>query len=79
MTTATAHHAHSIVAPALVAGATRLDRTLLRAASALDSFVVARLERRATDESRRALAAQTTATQQRRDAEARGAIGLLPR
>lgn len=79
MTTATAQHAHAIVAPALVARSTRLDRTLLRAASALDSFVVARLERRAGGESRRALAAQTTATQRRREAEARGAIGLLPR
>ena len=44
MTTATAQHAHVIVAPALAARATRFDRTLLRAASAIDSFVVARLE-----------------------------------
>ena len=79
MTTATAHHAHFIVAPALAARATRFDRTLLRAASGLDSFVVARLERRAGDESRRALAAQEAATQYRRAAEARGAIGVLPR
>lgn len=79
MTTATAQHAHVIVAPALAARATRFDRTLLRAASAIDSFVVARIERRAHDESRRVFAAQTAATQRRRDAEARGAIGLLPR
>ncbi|WP_194411484.1 hypothetical protein [Microbacterium cremeum] len=79
MTTATAPHTQLIVAPALAVRATRFDRMLLRAASAIDSFVVARLERRASAESRRASAAQTAATQRRRDAEARGAIGLLPR
>ena len=78
MTTATAPHAHFTVAPALAARATRFDRTLLRAASSFDSFVVARLERRAGDGSRRALAAQEAATERRRAAEARGAIGFHP-
>ncbi|WP_127818911.1 hypothetical protein [Microbacterium sp. CPCC 204701] len=79
MTTATAPHAHVSVAPALAARATRFDRTLLRAASAIDAFVVSRLERRAGDGSRRAVAAQAAAEHLRRDAEARGAIGILPR
>lgn len=79
MTTATAHHAHLIVAPALAARATRFDRTLLRAASAIDSFVLARLERRAGEASRRVLTAQAAAAEHRRNVEASGAIGLLPR
>lgn len=79
MTTATAQHPLFIVAPALAARATRFDRTLLRATSTIDSFVVARLERRAGDGSRRVLTAQAAAAERRRDAEAHGAIGLLPR
>ena len=79
MTTATAPRAHFIVAPALAARATRFDRALLRAASALDSFVLARLERRAGDGPRRVLAAQAAAAERRRNAEACGSIGLLPR
>lgn len=76
MTAVTVQH---LVAPALAARATRLERMLLRAASALDAYVVARLERRASAEMRRALVAQTAATQARRDAEANGALGILPR
>lgn len=79
MTTATAPHTHVLVAPTVAVRATRLDRALLRAASAIDGFVVARIERRTADESRRAVTAQAAATRMRRDAEARGAIGLLPR
>lgn len=78
MTTASAQHAHLIVAPALAARATTFDRVLLRAASAIDAFVVARLERRAQDVSRRAVAMQTAAAQRRDAAVARGAIGILP-
>ena len=58
---------------------TRFERTLLRAASALNGFVVVRLERRTGSGSRHALAAQNAVIRRRRDAEARGAIGILPR
>ena len=58
---------------------TRFDRSLLRAASLLDAVVAARLERRGTGRWRDALASQTAAADARRAAQARGAIGILPR
>lgn len=63
----------------LAASATRFDRALLRAASTLDAHVVARLERRAGAEERRALAVQAASDDARREASARAAIGILPR
>lgn len=57
---------------------TRFDRALLRAASALDAYVVARQGRRRHAD-RSALAAQTSVTGVRRDAEAIAATGMLPR
>lgn len=57
---------------------TRFDRALLRAASALDAYVVARQGRRSHAD-RRALAVQTRVTGIRRDAEAIAATGMLPR
>jgi len=62
-----------------ITSATPFERTLLHAASALDLFVSARLERRGSAVHRRAAAVQSAAAVLRRDAEARGAIGLLPR
>ncbi len=61
------------------ASATRFDRALLRTASALDAYVVARLEKRDGAQERRALTAQATASGVRREAEARAAMGMLPR
>jgi len=59
--------------------ATPFERTLLRAASALDEFVAARVERRGGAEYRRAAEAQSGVVAVRRSAEARGVIGMLPR
>lgn len=59
--------------------ATRFDRTLLAAASALDAYVLARVEKRDRAEKRRALTAQAVVSGARRDAEARAAMGMLPR
>ena len=58
---------------------TVIDRTLLRAAAALDAFVQARLERRVGAVAHHALAAQDAATTVRRNAEALAAVGILPR
>ena len=69
----------AISAPRALTRATPFERTLLRAASALDLFVAARLERRGGAAHRRAVEAQTAAAADRRAAEARGAIGMLPR
>ncbi|HWS52216.1 MAG TPA: hypothetical protein VN241_14495 [Microbacterium sp.] len=76
MTAMTVHHTFTA---SREARATGIDRALLRAASTLDSFVVARIERRSGAEHRRAASAQAAALRARRDAEARGAMGLLPR
>ena len=59
--------------------ATPFERTLLRAASALDDIVAARIERRGGAEYRRAAEAQSAVVAVRSSAEARGAIGVLPR
>jgi len=69
MTTISAHHA----AP------NAFERALLHAASALDSFVTVRLESRSGAVHRRLIEAQSAASALRGQAEARGAIGLLPR
>jgi hypothetical protein len=60
------------------ASATRFDRALLRAASAIDAYVIARVERR-DGAGRRAVTAQTAQGGARRDAEALAATGMLPR
>ncbi len=75
MTTLTAHYATTRVATRT----TGFERTLLRAASALDAFVVTRLERRDGDELRRVQLAQDATAEARRSAQARGAMGVLPR
>lgn len=63
----------------LVARTTSFDRALLLTASALDTFVAARVERRAGAERRRALAAQEAVASTRRSAQTLGAAGMLPR
>jgi len=76
MTAITAHHVASSRSQART---TAFERTLLQAASTLDAFVAARLERRASAARRDAIAAQDAATRTRSAAEARGALGILPR
>jgi hypothetical protein len=69
----------AISAPRVRTGATPFERVLLGAASGLDSFVANRLERRGGTEYRRAHRAQRSYAATRDAAQARGAIGLLPR
>ena len=69
MTAITAHHFET----------TAFERVLLRAASALDHFVAARLERRATRSTGARSVAAATHEQSRAVAQAFGAMGLLPR
>lgn len=71
--------AHDLAVRGFGSAATTFERALLRAASALDAYAVARHERRHDADRRRALIAQTRATGARRDAEARAAIGIIPR
>lgn len=61
------------------AASTRFDRALLRAASALDGFVSARLATRAGAEHRRARETEDSADTARRAAQALASIGILPR
>lgn len=75
MTTLTAHYATTRTATR----ATTFERTLLRAASALDAFVLTRVERRGADELRRVARTQDASAEARRSAQARGAMGVLPR
>ncbi|MGN6221708.1 MAG: hypothetical protein ACTHNQ_19595 [Microbacterium sp.] len=75
MTTITAHR----VVSSRAARTTAFDRALLQAASALDAFVATRLERRADAARRRSVAVQDAAAGARSAAEARAAIGVLPR
>ncbi|WP_374974488.1 hypothetical protein ACEYYH_11155 [Microbacterium trichothecenolyticum] len=75
----TAITADELAARGFRASATRFDRALLRAASALDAYVVARVEKRDDAQERRALSAQAAASGARREAEARAAMGMLPR
>jgi hypothetical protein len=58
---------------------TGFERTLLRAASALDLFVAGRVARRGDAEYRRAVLEQSVGALARSDAQARAAIGILPR
>jgi len=76
MTTITAGE---LAARGFETSATRFDRTLLRAASALDAYAVARVVRRSGAEQRRAQATQAAASDTRRDAGALAATGMLPR
>jgi hypothetical protein len=76
MTTITAGE---LAARGFEASATRFDRALLRATSAIDAYVIARVERRDGAERRGALAAQIAVSGARRDAEALAATGMLPR
>lgn len=76
MTTITADE---LAARGFRASATRLDRALLRVASAFDAYAVGRVERRADARERRALTAQDAAHRTRSDAEALAAMGMLPR
>jgi len=69
----------AISASRTITRATHFERTLLHAASALDLFVANRLERRGRVSYRRAADAQASAADVRSAAEARGAIGVLPR
>lgn len=69
----------AISAPRTSAGVTLFERSLLHAASVLDSFVQHRLARRASDEYRRATAVQSSTVAVRDAAQAHGAIGMLPR
>jgi len=69
----------AIPAPHGLIQATAFERVLLRAASALDVYVAARLDRRTDQADRQRRAAQFGATAARREAEARSAFGLLPR
>jgi hypothetical protein len=69
----------AISAPLSSAGITPFERSLLRAASAADRFVLQRLGRRSSSEYRRAAATQSATVAFRDAAQARGAMGLLPR
>lgn len=69
----------AISAPRNLSRTTSFERILLRAASGLDRFVAARLERRATAAHRAVVDAQSSFAAARRAAEARGALGVLPR
>ncbi|MBW9118763.1 hypothetical protein JNB63_01505 [Microbacterium trichothecenolyticum] len=71
--------ADELAARGFRASATRFDRALLRAASALDAYVVARVEKRDDAQERRALTVQAAASTARREAEAHAAVGMLPR
>lgn len=69
----------TISAPSIRTHATGFERLLLRTAAGLNGFVVARHERGGAVERRRALTVQDAAAAARRQAEARAAIGIVPR
>jgi hypothetical protein len=69
----------AIPASAARNAATPFESLLLRAASAVDQLVAARLEQRGGTVYRRAAATQAAAAAARGAAQARGAIGVLPR
>lgn len=69
----------AISAPSVRIHITPFERTLLRTSAAIEQYVGMRLERRAGAESRRATSAQLAAVTARSAAQARGAIGILPR
>jgi len=76
MTTITAHHVASHQAPART---TAFERALLQAASTLDAFVATRLAHRSDAGRRQSVAVQDAAARTRSAAEARAALGVLPR
>jgi hypothetical protein len=69
----------AISAPRGYARTTAFERSLLWTSSTLEQFVSERLERRTTPQRRRAGSAQTRFSDARREAQALGAIGILPR
>ena len=69
----------AISAPRVSVGTTPFERSLLRAATALDHFVSHRLERRSSAEERNAAAARSSAASVRNAAEAHAVMGMLPR
>lgn len=71
----------TITASVVVAGgsATLFERTLLRTASLLDAYATSRLARRASSVSRDLMSTQATHADGRADAQACGALGMLPR
>jgi hypothetical protein len=69
----------AISAPAARTGATPLESLLLRASSALDDHIAARLDRRASAAYRCAAETRAAGAAARDAAQARGAIGVLPR
>jgi len=76
MTTITAHH---VVSSRTAARTTAFERALLQAASTLDAFVATRLERRSDEARGHSVEVQDAAARTRSAAEARAALGLLPR
>ncbi|GAA1965713.1 hypothetical protein [Microbacterium deminutum] len=68
----------AISAPRGYAHTTAFERSLLWTSTALDHFVTSRLEGRAAVERRRTIQVQTDYADARRDAQARGGIGMLP-
>lgn len=77
MTAITAHHVVSSRTAA--ARTTAFERALLQAASTLDAFVATRLERRSDAARRQSVEIQDAAARARSAAEARAALGMLPR
>ena len=69
----------AISAPRGYVRTTSFERSLLWTSVTLELFVSERLERRSAAEHRRASTAQAGFGEARRDAQARGAIGILPR
>ena len=69
----------TISAPRVSVGITPFERSLLRAATALDQYVSHRLERRSGADERRAAAVRASAASTRSAAEAHAAMGMLPR
>lgn len=69
----------AITASRSVAGTTTFERSLLRASTALDTFVSHRLARRTGADYRSAAATQAAAAAKRGAAEAYATVGMLPR
>ncbi len=71
----------TITASVAVTGgsATLFERTLLRTASLLDAYATSRLARRTSNLSRALMSTQATHADARADAQACGALGMLPR
>lgn len=69
----------AVSAPRTLVRVTRFERMLLAAASAIASHVEARLERRAGAAYRGVTQVRNGMEESRRVAQARGAVGILPR